>query len=101
MKTLDLHQAAEFLSMNPEALRQKVKAGTIPGAKPGKRWVFLEEDLVQYIRSQYAPDWRATRVADNEEETSCHFSAETKLGGSTSVHQAEQELDDLLGRKTA
>jgi hypothetical protein len=101
MNTMDLNEAAAFLRMNPEVLRQKAQAGEVPGAKPGKRWVFLEEDLVQYIRSQYAPDWRATRVADDQEETSCHFSAETKLGGSTSVHQAEQELDDLLGRRTA
>ncbi len=39
--------------MNPEALRQKAKAGVIPGAKPGKCWVFLEEDLAEYIRTAY------------------------------------------------
>lgn len=53
MRTLDLHQAADFLCMNPEALRQKAKAGVIPGAKPGKCWVFLEEDLAEYIRTAY------------------------------------------------
>ncbi len=52
-KTLGLKEAAAFLRMNPEALRQKAKAGVIPGAKPGKRWVFLEDDLAEYIRSAY------------------------------------------------
>ena len=41
MKTLDLQEAAAFLRMNPETLRQKTKAGIIPGAKPGKSWVYV------------------------------------------------------------
>jgi len=53
MKTLNLQEAAAFLQMNPEALRQKAKAGDIPGAKPGTCWVFLAEDLVEYLRSLY------------------------------------------------
>jgi hypothetical protein len=35
--TLDLAEAARFLKMNQESLRQRAKAGEIPGAKPGKR----------------------------------------------------------------
>ncbi len=42
-----------FLNMSPEVLRQKVKAGDVPGAKPGKCWVFLEDDLAEYIRTAY------------------------------------------------
>ncbi len=53
MKTLDLQEAAAFLRMNPETLRQKTKAEIIPGAKPGKSWVFLEDDLAEYIRTAY------------------------------------------------
>ena len=44
-RTLDLREAAAFLRMVPAALRIKSKAGLIPGAKPGKKWVFLESDL--------------------------------------------------------
>ena len=53
MKTLNLQEAAAFLNMSPEVLRQKVKAGDVPGAKPGKCWVFLEDDLAEYIRTAY------------------------------------------------
>ena len=44
MHTLDLKQAAEFLKMHPVTLQCKAKAGEIPGAKPGKSWVFIDED---------------------------------------------------------
>ena len=41
MKTLDLKQAAAFLHMHPEELRSRAKRGLIPGAKVGRKWVFL------------------------------------------------------------
>ncbi len=53
MKTLTLIEAAELLHMNAEALRQKEKARIIPAAKPGKCWVFIESDLLAYLRSLY------------------------------------------------
>jgi excisionase family DNA binding protein len=99
-ETLTLKEAVAFLKLSLEALRRKAKAGEIPGAKVGKCWVFLEKDLVEYIRSQYANPRRATRVATNQEVKSCHSFAETKAGGSISAHQAERELDALLKPKT-
>lgn len=39
--TMDLGQAAAFLRMNPEALRQETKVGLIPGAKIGKCWQLM------------------------------------------------------------
>ena len=53
MKTLNLEQAAAFLHMHPYTLMQKVNAREIPAAKPGKRWVFIEDDLADYLRGQY------------------------------------------------
>ena len=66
MKTLALIEAAEFLKMHPEELRKKAKAGFIPGAKAGKRWVFIDEDLVAYLRSRYALP-RQALVGDRSE----------------------------------
>ncbi len=100
-ETLTLKKAAAFLNLSPEALRRKAKAGEIPGAKIGKRWIFLQEDLVEYIRSQYASGRRATRVTSNEEVKPCRSFAEKRLGGLTSARQAEKELDALLKRRTA
>lgn len=53
MKTLNLEQAAAFLHMHPATVMQKVHAGLIPAAKPGKRWVFVDDDLVDTLRGQY------------------------------------------------
>ena len=54
METFTLKQAAKFLNMHWQTLREKAKSGQIPGAKIGKQWVFIRDDLVSYIRSQYA-----------------------------------------------
>ena len=100
-KTLTLKEAAAFLKMHPEALRRKAKTGKIPGAKPGKSWVFLEEDLVEYLRSLYANKRQAVRVArERKEVTACHSSAEVKSGGLTSTPPVVKECERLLGLKT-
>lgn len=102
MKTLNLHEAAAFLRMNAESLRQKAQDGLIPGAKPGRCWLFIEEDLVQYVRSQYASQRQAVRVTDKEVK-SCHSTAETKTasGGCASRPLTDAEYANLLGLQTA
>ncbi len=67
MKTLDLDEAAQFLRLHPHTLEAKARAGEIPGAKPGKRWVFLDVDLADWLRGKYHADkeeiCRSTSVA--------------------------------------
>ena len=53
MNTLNLQQAADLLRIHPVTLQTKAKAGDIPGAKIGKCWVFVEIDLIDYIRSAH------------------------------------------------
>lgn len=53
MMTMNRIEAAKFLNMHPVTLLQKVHAGTIPAAKPAKSWVFIKDDLIQYLRSKY------------------------------------------------
>jgi hypothetical protein len=100
MRTFDLQEAAAFLRMNAETLRQKAKAGLIPGAKPAKCWVFFEADLVIYLRSQYAKPRQAVRVATKEVPV-CHSTAEQKSGGLISTPPADNEYASLLGLTTA
>ena len=50
MKSIGLHEAAAFLRMHPEEVRRRARLGLLPGAKPGKRWVFIEADLADYLR---------------------------------------------------
>ena len=53
MSTLTLQDAVWLLKIHPVTLQDKARSGDIPGAKIGKCWVFVEIDLVDYIRSQY------------------------------------------------
>jgi excisionase family DNA binding protein len=53
MNTLTLNQAAELLKLHPQTVLQRARAGEIPAAKPGKCWVFIEDDLINWLRSLY------------------------------------------------
>lgn len=99
MKTLNLEEAAQFLKMHPEEVRRRAKAGIIPGAKVGKCWVFVEDDLVTYLRSLYATPRQALQVGHGEKQL-CHSANVVRRGGLVSPHQAASELDALLQLKT-
>lgn len=51
MKTLDIDECADFLKINRTAASEMAVAGDLPGARVGSAWVFLEEDLVDYLRT--------------------------------------------------
>ncbi|MBK6335664.1 MAG: helix-turn-helix domain-containing protein [Betaproteobacteria bacterium] len=95
MKTLGLHEAAAFLHCHPEELRRRAKAGGIPGAKVGRAWVFLEEDLAAYLRSLYAQPRQALQVTLRK-EMECHFANAAVSGGSTSMPPPGNEYAELL-----
>jgi len=96
MITLTLSEAARFLKIHPEELRQRAKAGRIPGAKVGRAWVFLQEDLADYLRSLYSRPRQALQVTLGKEVESCHFADEVQSGGSTCSPLPENEYAALL-----
>ena len=96
MKTLALSEAAAFLKMHPEEVRRRAKFGAIPGAKAGRAWVFIEEDLAGYLRSLYPRSRQALQVTLRKEDE-CHFASVGVSGGSTSPLRTESEYADLLG----
>ncbi len=100
MRTLDLKQGAAFLKLHPEELRRRAKAGSIPAAKVGRAWVFLEDDLAEYLRSLYSQPRQALRVTLGKEVDTCHFASEAQSGGSTSSTPTVDEYADLLGLST-
>jgi excisionase family DNA binding protein len=81
--SLDLEEAAAFLGLHPDTLRERAAAGTIPGAKIGKEWRFLDVDLADYLRRNYGG-------------RACRSTSAERLGGSTYA-TAGEELDALLG----
>jgi hypothetical protein len=99
MRTFSLTEAAAFLRMHPEELRRRAKIGAIPGAKAGRAWVFIDEDLAAYLRSLYPERRQALQVSLGKKLNECHSSDAVRRGGSTSPHQAASELDALLAQK--
>ena len=98
MNTLNLKAAAAFLHIHPVTLLEKANAGEIPGAKIGKCWVFVDVDLLEYIRSKYT---RRVLQSEQKEMERCHSTnAKTRrTGGSKSVI-TEEQYSTALGLKT-
>jgi hypothetical protein len=99
VKTLNLKEAAEFLRMHPEEVRSRAKRGLIPGAKTGRRWVFLEADLAAHIRSLYPQPRQALQVT-SDKELICHYTDAVVSGGSMSALRMGSEYAELLGLPT-
>lgn len=99
-ETFNLSQAAQFLNMSVSALRYKAKQGIINGAKPAKRWVFLKQDLVAYIRSHYDVSVEMPLSDSIHREVKiCHSINAEIRGGLASQHQTDSEYVALLGLK--
>jgi excisionase family DNA binding protein len=43
-------RAATYLSLTPEALRARVRRGTIPAHRDGDRWLFHRDELDAHVR---------------------------------------------------
>lgn len=93
MKTLNLNEAAAFLRLHPHTLEAKARAGDIPGAKPGKCWVFIDVDLADWLRAQYRDK------NDNKEATWRSTNAAPSIGASG--RSAVRELERRLARPIA
>src|SRR6266576_5487759 len=95
LRTLSLTEAAALLRMHPEEVRRRAKCGAIPGAKPGRCWIFIEDDLADYVRSFYATPRQALQVTLRK-EMQCHFANAAVSGGSTSLLPTGSEYAELL-----
>jgi excisionase family DNA binding protein len=101
MRTLDLKEAADFLKMTPEGLRRKVANGEIPGAKPGKRWCFREDDLAEYLRSLYSNAAKTSwGVVEIDRRTTIWHSTKEEMSGGLSSATVEKEYNKVLGLPT-
>ena len=51
-ETLGLEEAARYLRMAPSTLRRRAAAGTVPGYKPGRQWVFVPAEITAYMKAR-------------------------------------------------
>jgi excisionase family DNA binding protein len=62
MRTLNITEAADMLKIHENTVMELVGSGAIPGAKIGRAWVFIDDDLLAYVRKEIARQ-SAARVA--------------------------------------
>jgi excisionase family DNA binding protein len=71
MKTFDLEECADYLKVNPTTVQGLAAQGKIPGAKIGRAWVFMEEDVADYLREQIRIQTRQRQLREgNDPESS-------------------------------
>ena len=92
MKLYDLQEAANFLKLNPEVVRKRAFKGDIPASKKTGRWLFVESDLIEWLRSGYGENKCFT-----EEKTK--ITSQQVIGGQT-LHCTDSEYTKALALKT-
>jgi len=76
MHTYDIVSAAEFLKVHPQTLGRLARSGEVPASRIGRAWVFLEDDLVAFLRSRYFHPGQAPATATGEKRCSTELGAE-------------------------
>ena len=61
MSTLNLEQTADLLCVHANTVLDLASKGEIPAAKIGRAWVFVEEDVVSWLRKQTQTQTEARR----------------------------------------
>ena len=87
LDTLDVAGAADYLKMGEDMVRRKARTGEIPGAKIGRRWVFLKGDLAAAIRGAYS-----SRYTNRKAQKITMF--DSRLA----AKKLEERLEQLTGR---
>jgi hypothetical protein len=73
MKTFNAEEAAEFLKISSATLKILAGSGVVPGAKVGRAWVFTDEGLESYLRSEITRQTTA-RVEEENKHVPTAFS---------------------------
>jgi hypothetical protein len=101
MKTLDLQAAADLLMMHPSTVLAKARSGTIPAAKPGKCWVFIDVDLLDWLRGLYtAPRQDASPPTPEDLCQPSSLKKPDQTIGITNLALMAKQYTDLLAPKT-
>ncbi|MGN7612824.1 helix-turn-helix domain-containing protein [Magnetococcales bacterium HHB-1] len=89
---LTLKEAAEELRCSKNTLAELARAGEVPAAKIGRGWIFVPDDLTNWVRSRYH---------NAQKENSCPSVKMPKAEYGLSISATkEQEFDAVLKRVT-
>ncbi|MFN8754882.1 MAG: helix-turn-helix domain-containing protein [Burkholderiales bacterium] len=95
MTTLDLQAAAKLLCVCPITLKRWAKRGLVPAAKVGRKWIFIQVDLLEHLRAQYV---RRVQQSEPMEHVACHStSAKTHPYGGSKSPTVDAQYSEALG----
>jgi len=66
-ETMDLQTAAAYLGARAETISQLARKGELPGAQIGKGWIFLREDVLDFLRKRIAEETEKRRATRDSE----------------------------------
>jgi excisionase family DNA binding protein len=92
MRTLTLDEAAELLNTTAETVSDCVHNRGLPAARIGRAYVLVEEDVVEWVRTQYGK-WK-------EAPCGSISAANEESGGLTSARSQVSALDAALAPQT-
>lgn len=52
METLTADEVADLLKLKRKTVVEKAKNGSIPALKPGRSWVFIQQDVYDWMRAE-------------------------------------------------
>lgn len=101
MKRFSLAEAAAFLLIHPVTLAAKARTGEIKAAKVGRRWVFLEIDLVSHLNALYYDRQQATVSGPLRKDNKWPFTvAKIHPSGGFVSHTTADAYNSLLERSS-
>ena len=105
--TYNVEEAAAFLKVHPQTVRDFIHAGKIAAVKVGRSFVIRYSALDAFLTEkeneavQASASSRSELCLNNKNAQDRASIKETALGILTSGQQAAKELDELLAPKTA
>lgn len=69
---MSVSDAAKYLCMPAKTVYSKLEDGTIPGAKPGKRWVLYQDEVDRWLDTTRKTEVPMTAEEQNEAILSSH-----------------------------
>ena len=78
LKTYDINEAADFLKVDRSTALDLAGDGTLPGAKVGRAWVFMEDELIAYLRDVTRKQTQARRADAEVSQTLAHAQQESR-----------------------
>jgi Helix-turn-helix domain len=100
MKTYDINEAADFLKVDRTTALDLAVGGALPGAKVGRAWVFMEDELINYLRDVTRRQTQERR-AQAEAYNALRMSLQGPIRHCTSRRRTPPNLPELSGEVAA